>query len=52
MVGADGDAFSNTVMVVNFVTVILRLRGGGEELTKINTGVGTTAINTGVNQSL
>jgi len=38
-VGTDGDAFSDTVVIVDFVTVILQLGGGGEELTKVNTSV-------------
>ena len=51
-VGTDGDTLSDTVVVVNFVSVVLQLCGGGEELTKVNTGVGATVVNTGINQSL
>jgi len=51
-VGTDGDAFSDTIMVVDFVTVVLQLGGGGEELTKVNTSVGATIVNTRVDQSL
>lgn len=39
-------------MVVDLVTVILQFGSGGEELTKVNAGVGATVINTGVDQSL
>ena len=51
-VGTNGNTFSDTVMVVDFVTVVLQLCGGGEELAKVNTSVGTTVVDTGVNQSL
>ena len=39
-------------MVVDLVTIILQLGGGGEELTKVNTSVGATVVNAGVYQSL
>jgi len=39
-------------MVVDFVTVILQLGSGGEELTKINTGIGAAVVDPRVNQSL
>jgi hypothetical protein len=51
-VGTDGNTFSDTIMVVDFVTVILQLGGGGEELTEVNSGVGATVVDTGINQSL
>ena len=38
-VGTDSDTFSDTVVVVNLVPVILQLGGGGEELTEVNTGI-------------
>lgn len=38
-VGADGDTFSDTVVIVNLVPVILQLGGGSEELTEVNTSI-------------
>ena len=51
-VGTDGNTFSDTIMVVDFITVILQLGGGGEELTEVNSGVGASVVDTGINQSL
>lgn len=51
-VRTDGDTFSDAVMVIDFVTIILQLGGGGEELTEVNARVGATVVNARVNQSL
>ena len=51
-VGTDGDTLSDAIVVIDFVAVILQLRGGSEELTKVNTGVGATVVDPRVNQSL
>jgi len=51
-VGTESDAFSYTVMVVDLVTIVLQLVGGGEELTEVNAGVGTAVVDAGIDQGL
>ena len=51
-IGTDGDTLSDTIMIVDFVTVILQLGGGGEKLTEINAGIGATVVDPRVNQCL
>ena len=51
-VGTDSDTFSDTIVVVDLVTVVLQFGGGCEELTKVNACVGATVVDTRVDQSL
>jgi hypothetical protein len=48
----DGDTFSDTVEIIDFISVVVEFIGGSEKLSDVDTSVGAAIVNTRISQSL